>query len=104
MRLRRRKHVLVGRVEWAQLVSALRLRGDREAADAVWAAPCVLDASDPRVRRALRLLAELREGAPVDPNRSPRGSQSRIAVNLAEHEARLRHLRAAREAYMRAAE
>lgn len=82
LRWRRRRHVLVDRVEWAQLIAALNLRDDHEAAKAVREAPRQLDPSDPRVSRALRLLAELREGAPVNPNRSPRASQSRIAVPL----------------------
>lgn len=84
MKLRRphRRHVLVDRSEWAQLIAALNLRGDREAAEAVRAAPRRLDGSDPRVSRALSLLAELREGAPVNPEATLAGRRPKIAVPL----------------------
>lgn len=73
MKIRRRqRHVLVDGADATRLFPALIWRGDREAAAAVLDAPRLLDPSDPRVSRALRLLAELREGAPVKPNRSSR--------------------------------
>lgn len=103
MRLRRRK-VEVEFCESLRLMCALGLRGDREGVEAVKTAPRLLDRSDARVSRALTMLAELRDGAPVNPKPTPAGSRPRIAVNLAESEARRRELWAAREAYLRRTE
>lgn len=82
MKLRRRKHVLIDGADATRLFPALIWRGDREAAAAVLDAPRLLDRSDPRVSRALRLLTELREGAPVKPKRTGGARRPKIAVKL----------------------
>lgn len=81
MRLRRRRHVKVDGTDAGRVLVALLWRGEHEAAEAVSAAPRLLDRRDPAAQRALRMLADLRAGAPLNPHRVP-SERDKIIVPL----------------------